>query len=203
LGAEGLRRTQKAATRQRVLAAARQLFATQGYDGATVRQIALLAGVSVGSVFTNFASKAEILSAVMAERLDALYAELDRVTPQLRGSTADRLRSLFAIYYAFEAQHVQLFLAHIAAAYDWTSPATALPYGRNQRLQAVIEDCLKRGVEAGDVDPSIELRPVVDLLLAAYAWTFRLAAWKSAGAQEMTEVMDRQIGLIAAGFQPR
>ena len=50
MSAEGLRRTQKAATRQRVLAAARQLFATQGYQGATVRQIALLAGVPADQV---------------------------------------------------------------------------------------------------------------------------------------------------------
>ena len=199
----GLRQSQKAATRQRVLAAARELFASQGYEAATVRQIATLAGVSVGSVFTAFPCKAEILSEVMKERLDSLYAELDRVVPHLRGSTADRLRSMFAIHFAFETRHVQLFLAHIASAFDWTLAPGATPYGRNQRLQQLIIECLEKGVAAGDVHPQTDLRWVVDLLMAAYAWTYRLAAWQSAGADAMTAVMDQQIGLIAEGFRPR
>ena len=199
----GLRQSQKAATRQRVLASARDLFADQGYEAATVREIANCAGVAVGSVFTCFASKGEILSEVMQARLDSLYAELDRVIPYLRGSTADRLRSMFAIHFAFETRHVQLFLAHLAAAYDWTLASGALPFGRNQRLKDLLIECLSKGVAEGDVCPKADLPGVVDLLMAAYAWTYRLAAWDNASAEAMTSAMDQQIGLIAAGFQPR
>lgn len=199
----GARQTQKAATRQRVLDAARELFASRGYEAATVRQIATHAGVSVGSVFNAFASKAEILSEVMKERLDSLDAELDRVIPHLRGSTVDRLRSMFAIHFAFETRHVELFLAHIALAFDWTLSPGATPYGRNARLQQLIVECLEKGVATGDVHPEADLRGIVDLLMAAYAWTYRLAAWRGAGAEAMTEVMDQQIGLIAEGFRPR
>ncbi|HKR88076.1 MAG TPA: TetR/AcrR family transcriptional regulator [Phenylobacterium sp.] len=186
-----------------MLAAARELFASQGYEAATVRQIANLAGVSVGSVFTSFASKADILSEVMKDRLEGLYAELNGVIPHLRGSTADRLRSMFAIHFAFEHRHVQLFLAHLAAAYDWTLGPGATPYGRNLRLQELLIDCLARGVAEGDVDPATDLRGVVDLLLAVYAWTYRLAAWENSSAEKMIAAMDRQIGLIAKGFAPR
>jgi len=199
----GARQTQKAATRQKVLAAARELFATQGYEAATVRQIALIAGVSVGTVFNAFPSKAEILSEVMKERLEGLYSELDRVLPLLRGSTTDRLRSMFAFLFAFETRHVHLFLAHIALAFDRTLSAGATPYGRNLHLQALILECLEKGVSAGDVDPQADLRGVVDLLLAAFAWTFRLAAWEGAGADAMISVMDQQIGVICRGFQSR
>lgn len=186
-----------------MLVAARELFATQGYEGATIRQIATLAGVSVGSVFTTFASKGQILSEVMKARLEALYAELDQVIPHLRGSTADRLRSMFALHFDFEIRHVQLFLAHIAAAYDWTLGPDARPFGRNPRLKGLVEDCLTAGVASGDVDRATDVSGVVDLLMAAYAWTYRLAAWENASAAQMIAVMDRQIGLIAAGFSPR
>src|ERR1700694_2322343 len=87
------RQSQKEATRQRVMEAARELFDTQGYLGTTVREIARHAGVSVGSVFTTFASKGEILSQVMQDRLGGLYAELDRGMPHLRGATLERLRT--------------------------------------------------------------------------------------------------------------
>lgn len=202
-GAGGARSSQREATRNRVLAAARVLFETEGYQGTTIREIARHAGVSVGSVFTTFASKGDILSQVMQDRLDPLYGELDRVVPHLRGSTADRLRSMFAIHFHFEAPRVRLFLAHIGAAFDWTLPPTARPYGRTPRLQEIIRECLEKGVADKDVDPKVDHQEVVDLLMAAYAWTYRLAITEQADAEAMTAVMDRQIGLIAEGFRPR
>lgn len=198
-----VRKSQKEATRQKVLEAARELFETQGYEETTVREIARRAEVSVGSVFTTFTSKGDILSQVMTDRLDGLYAELDRVAPSLRGSTADRLRSLFAIHFAYETRRTKLFLAHIAAAYDWTLGPTTKPYGRNQRLRQVVRDCLTDGVARGDVDPSVDPEVVVDALMAIYAWTYRLAAWEDADAATLSAVFDRQVGLIADGFRPR
>ena len=198
-----MRQTQKEATRARVVEAARSLFERLGYEGTTVRAIATEAGVSVGSVFTTFASKSDILSQVMADRLEALYAELDRVTPHLHGSTADRLRTIFSIHFAFETRRTKLFLAHIAAAYDWTRGPTATPYGRNAQLKQVIVDCLSEGVARGDVDPQADLSVVVDVLMGAYAWTYRMAAWEDADADAMSAAMDRQIGVVAQGFMPR
>jgi TetR/AcrR family transcriptional regulator, cholesterol catabolism regulator len=197
------RQSQKEATRNRVLHAARDLFDAIGYEGATIREIARRAGVSVGSVFTTFASKGEILSQVMQDRLVQLYAELDRVMPHVRGSTADRLRTMFGVHFAFETSRTRLFLAHIAAAFDWTLPPSAQPYGHTPRLQEIIRECLEQGVAAGDVDKAIDKQEIIDLLMAAYAWTYRLAITERADARAMTEVMDRQIGLIAQGFHPR
>lgn len=198
-----LRQIRKEATRNRVIEAARELFDSQGYHGTTIREVARHAGVSVGSVFTTFASKDEILSQVMEERLEGLYAELDRVMPHLRGATVERLRTMFAIHFAFEVRHTRLFLAHIASAYDWTLGPAAKPMGQNQRLQGIIRECLGKGVEEGDVDPTVPFQEIVDLLMAAYTWIYRLAARENADAAAMTEVMDRQIALIAAGFTPR
>jgi AcrR family transcriptional regulator len=201
--AAGSRQTQKEATRRRVMEAARELFDTQGYQGTTIREIARHAGVSVGSVFTTFASKYEILSQVMQDRLEGLYAELDTVIPHLRGPAADRLRTMFAIHFAFEVRHKRLFLAYIAAAFDWTLPPSSQPMGRNPRLQGLIRDCLEKGIEHGDVSADVDPQEVIDLLMAAYVWSYRLAAWHDADADHMTRVMDRQIGLICEGLAPR
>jgi AcrR family transcriptional regulator len=198
-----IRKSQKEATRQRVLDAARDLFESQGYEETTVREIARRAEVAVGSVFTTFASKGDILSQVMADRLDELYAELDRVIPHLRGGVADRLRSLFAIHFAFETRRTKLFLAHIAAAFDWTLSPSTRPYGRNPRLRQVIRDCLIEGVNRGEISAQLDLEALLDALMGVYAWTYRLAAWEGADADQMSAVFDRQIGLLAEGFLPR
>jgi AcrR family transcriptional regulator len=197
------RRSQKEATRQRVLTAARDLFDTHGYDGTTIREIARHAGVAVGSVFTTFASKGEILSEVMAARLELLYAEIERVMPHVRGPTVDRLRTLFAIHFQYEFRHVRLFLSHIAAAYDFTLSPGASPYGRNAHLQDVIRELLQKGVADGDVRPDVDFQEVIDLLMSAYAWTYRLVITADADVKGLIAVMDRQIGLIAEGFAAR
>ncbi len=69
-----LREERAAATRARIVAAARELFAGQGFDGTTVAMIAKHAKVATPTVFTTFGSKAAIVGAMIA----GLEAEADR-----------------------------------------------------------------------------------------------------------------------------
>lgn len=198
----GVRNDQKQATREKVLEAARDLFNDTGYDETTIRAIAERAGVSVGSVFTTFASKAEVLSHVMDARLGELYAEFDRVVPFLRGSTADRLSSIFAIHYEFETRRVKLFLAHIAASYSPSQDPGVTPFGRNERLSQMLHDTLLGGVERGDVRADIDPFLVIEVLKASYAWNYRMAACRGAPSSELSGMMDQQIAFIAQGWRP-
>lgn len=201
----GVRNVQKAATREKVLEAARDLFNDVGYDETTIRAIAERAGVSVGSVFTTFASKAEVLSHVMDHRLDELYAEFDRMVPLLRGSTVDRLCSIFAIHYAFETRRVKLFLAYVAASYNPSHEPELKTFGRNPRLTQMLLDVLAEGMARGEIRADLDVALAADTLKAAYAWNYRMAA--AAGgdlpAERMSAVMDKQIAMIAEGWKPR
>jgi AcrR family transcriptional regulator len=196
------RQVRKEATRQRVLDAARGLFESVGYEGTTVRMIAKAAGVSVGSVFTTFKSKREVLSHILHERLDGPHAELHHVASQLRGSTVDRLRSIFAIHYAYVAHHPSLFLAYVAATFDGAD-GEAPQDGEHSRLWQILHDCLTDGCARGEVCPKVDIKLVTDLLIAAYVWTYRLVSRGVADVEELGKVMDRHIGLIAGGFTPR
>ena len=195
----GERQVRKQATRERVLAAARDLFEEVGYDAATIRAVALKAGVSVGSVFTSFAGKAELLSQVMQDRLGALYAELEQVTPHLRGPTIDRLRSIMAVHYGFETRRLKLFIVYIGASFQWETGQAVVPLGRNDRLKTMLREVLARGVERGEVRPDADTECFIDTLLVAYMWNYRLALQDGADAPEMIEAMDRQIGLLFGG----
>ncbi|WP_397401095.1 TetR/AcrR family transcriptional regulator [Phenylobacterium sp.] len=200
--ASPVRASQKEATRQRVLAAARNLFNVQGYEGTTIRDIARDAGVAAGTVFTSFASKGEILSEVMDARSKFLSGELDRVLPHLRGSTLNRLQTMFGAHIQFEMQHPRLFLAHIAAAYDLAQTPGVRPFGQNAQLRSVLYDCLAKGVEDGDIAADANLDEIVALLLAVQAWTFRMAT-EGSDARSMIAAMDRRIALIVDGIRPR
>jgi AcrR family transcriptional regulator len=185
-----------------VLDAARELFEEVGYEAATIRAIARRAGVSVGSVFTTFPCKAQVLSQVMRDRLADLYAELERVLPHLRGSAADRCRSLFAVHYAFELRRSRLFLAYIASAFDWSAGPSLPLFGTNARLRGMVQGCLEEAVDRGELRANIDFELVIDLLIAAYAWNYRLAAADGADQARLVSLMDRQIGVIFDGLTP-
>jgi AcrR family transcriptional regulator len=189
----------------KVLVAARDLFNDVGYEETTIRAIAERAGVSVGSVFTTFASKAEVLSHVMEHRLDDLYLEFDRVLPYLRGATADRLCTIFAIHYEFESRRVKLFLAHIAASYSPSLDPGVKPFGRNQRLTDMLREVLEEGVRRGELRADLDQQVAVDVLKASYAWNYRLAASEGGkgDAAAMVAAMERQIRAVAEGWRPR
>jgi AcrR family transcriptional regulator len=56
--------------RERVLAAAREVFLARGYHGATVEQIAETAGFSTGVVYSQFGGKADLFLALLEARIE-------------------------------------------------------------------------------------------------------------------------------------
>lgn len=70
-----------AATRAKVLAAARDVLCAQGYSGATMHAIRDAAGMSLGAIQHQFPTKAKIMAAVAAEfsaYRTAIYSEAIR-----------------------------------------------------------------------------------------------------------------------------
>src|SRR6187399_542169 len=84
----------KAQTRANLLAAAAELFASQGIAGASVDAIADRAGRTVGALYGHFASKEELLFAVvdewLADAATVVAAELELAT-----TTDERLGALW------------------------------------------------------------------------------------------------------------
>jgi AcrR family transcriptional regulator len=65
----------KARTRGLLLDAAAQVFARQGFAGASVEDIAESAGFSIGAVYSNFASKEELFVELLSSRSSHRLAE--------------------------------------------------------------------------------------------------------------------------------
>jgi AcrR family transcriptional regulator len=81
--------------RQRVLDAAVELFARQGYDGTSVAQVIAQAGVAKGGFYHHFASKEALLYEVYGDLITRQLHAMDAV--MARGlPPADALRALIA-----------------------------------------------------------------------------------------------------------
>lgn len=74
---KGRVRPTRADTRARLLKAAGTVFAERGYDRASLDDVALAAGLTKGAVYSSFASKDELLYALMRERI---HERLELVT---------------------------------------------------------------------------------------------------------------------------
>jgi AcrR family transcriptional regulator len=70
------RQQQKAQTRQRLLDAAGQLFAERGIDAASLDDVAAAAGYTKGAVYSNFASKTDLVIALLERRIASQTAVL-------------------------------------------------------------------------------------------------------------------------------
>ena len=87
--------------RQRILEAAFDLIATEGYEAVATRDIAKAAGVGPASMFKHFATKEDLgreLYRVALAPLDAAFAELAARKPSPRTAVREAVRLLYAAY---------------------------------------------------------------------------------------------------------
>src|ERR1700724_288440 len=70
------REQSKANTRERLLAAARSVFARSGFHGASVEEIASKAGFSTGSLYSNFNGKEDLFLVLMEREIDEHAREI-------------------------------------------------------------------------------------------------------------------------------
>ncbi len=93
-------------TRDRIVEAALAVFAAQGYDGTTTRQIADAAGVNLGLLQYHFGGKEKLWQAAVDEAFAALEAGLARVVADDEVTGDDeRLRLLIRDHVRFVARH--------------------------------------------------------------------------------------------------
>jgi AcrR family transcriptional regulator len=87
---ETSRDAKRARTAQRILEAARQEFATRGFDGATIRGIAGVAGVDASLVMQHYGSKAALFTTAVQLPSDDAESAAEHLLEVL----ANRLRDL-------------------------------------------------------------------------------------------------------------
>lgn len=102
-------------TRRKILVAAMEVFAEQGYHGAATRVIAARAGVAEKTLFAHYGSKAALFAAAMGPGLEAMMgagavAELAGVLAR-GGTLEERLYALAKNRIEFAGQNLNLVKA--------------------------------------------------------------------------------------------
>lgn len=141
-------------TRARILEAAAECFAQQGYEAASVADICERAGVSKGAFYHHFPSKQDLFMALLSDWLEALDAGLRRAQAEA-ADVPSALRDMagmvgFVLMSAGERLPMFLeFWTHAARDPDiWA--ATIAPYRRYREFFA---DLVRAGIAEGSLRP--------------------------------------------------
>ncbi len=162
----------KQRTREKIVAAAKALFAERGYEGATIRDIAKAAGMSTGAVFASFTDKSdlftEIADAEHAELLSAMRAASDGLT----GCAA-----IEAMLDAAADRHIaELALVQAVMSALWTPGLADRVRRRLDRRPAVALIVAAVRQELGCEDANVDCTLVGQLIWDSYTASLRRAA---------------------------
>lgn len=174
-------------TRERIIAVAIRVFASQGFRGVPLDLIATEAGVTRQGILYHFASKAELLVAVLeqhefdnAERIAALLAEHDHaLVPTMRAymNAAVENRGL-----------IRMLLVLAAEAMDVDHPGHEWFVERYRRTRTDVVTWVREGQEAGRLSTAMSAERFAAVIVAI-ADGLQLQEYLDEGSVDLVETV--------------
>jgi TetR/AcrR family fatty acid metabolism transcriptional regulator len=171
----GPRRTRRSTrTRERILAAAVDVFAHRGFHGARVADIAEAAGIAYGLVYHHFRNKDEILAAIFAERWGRYMRWLDEVAASDAPFAAKVQRILHFLVDAYrqEPALMTVMINEVSRSYEFLeSHDVGTVFMAFDAVGRIVEDARTRGEVRADVDVEIATHAILgaaEMVLTGY-----------------------------------
>ena len=147
-------------TRDRLVAAAADVFAEKGYDGAGVQEIARRAGFTTGAIYGRFRGKAELLAAAIEaqsnDEFEQLFAE-----HRFEGAATDVLATVGSHLVTEEFDNGQALLLEAFVAARRDPEVAALLRGAVEERRRQLTDLVEEAKATGDVDPDLDTLSIV------------------------------------------
>ena len=175
-------------TKERLLKAALDVFAEQGYQAASVDEIASRAGVTKGALYYWFRDKEDLAADVQRDLWTTIAKEAQRDLDPT-ATTSDNLKLAFRAYLRSLREHsyARFFLRDC-----WAVPSLeAAGRAQHEAGVALVQRHVEQGIARGDlvaVDPETLTR----VLLGAYAEA-TLHGLTSGRAEDAIDVVERLV----------
>jgi AcrR family transcriptional regulator len=192
------REQSRANTRERLLGAARRVFARSGFHGASVEEVASEAGFSTGALYSNFTGKEDLFLALMEREINEHAREIAQAV-SARESMAERATGgarQWMIMIEREPEVLLLFMEFWAYGVRdaQVRPKVA---ARFAQVRELLTKLIADGVREFDLELDI---PAEQLAVAIDALADGIARQKLADPDAVPdELMGRVLSLLFAG----
>ena len=161
--------------RQRILAAAAELFTERGLEP-SLDDVARHAGVGVGTVYRRFPDKASLADALFDERIDALVALAEQAQAE---------PDAWAALVSFLERSAEILVSNRGLRQILMFAAEGRDRGicARDRMRPAIESLIERAQADGQVRADLRPTdvPMIEFMVAAaaeYAWQVRPTVWR-------------------------
>jgi AcrR family transcriptional regulator len=151
--------TVKQSVKDRIVAAAWELFREKGYDATTVDDIIMLSGTSKGSFYYYFSGKDEMLE-TLSTILDSEYARLGEQMDEEMNSY-DKLIYLNVVMFEFVEKTVNVELLSWLYSSQLTAREDRRLIDQNRIYYRMIHDIVHEGQLRGQITDAISARDIV------------------------------------------
>jgi len=192
------REQSRANTRDRLLAAARSVFARSGFHGASVEEIASEAGFSTGALYSNFEGKEDLFLVLMEREIDEHAREVSEAV-RAQASVAERAAGGARQWMTTIEREPELLLLLMEFwAYGVRDPAVRPKVAeRFAQVRRTLTGLIADGVRDFELELLI---PAEQLAVAIDALADGIARQKLADPGAVPdELMGRILGLLLAG----
>ncbi len=135
--------------REEIKAAAKRLFAEQGFAATTIRQIAARANLEGGSLYYHFPDKLAILYAILDEGNRELLEMADRVLGAGDASVPRRLRELILGHVRILANDTARFMVVVRELSELTGERRERIMAQRKQYESAVQELLARGIREG------------------------------------------------------
>lgn len=180
-----------------VFRAAGQLFRQKGFDAATVREIAAAAGMLPGSLHYRYASKEELLLALMERGITSAVAVVRLAIADVR-DPLDRVRAALRAHLHLLVRDDEAIYVLLYEGRSLSGPAREHMVRLRDRYDALWDGLLHAAAGTGRIRPEVDLRLVRLFLLGGVNWA---AQWFSpTGAYSADVVADAFADMVLRGL---
>jgi AcrR family transcriptional regulator len=184
-------------THERILAAARDLFRTSGYERTTMDAVATRAGVSKGAVFFHARSKAALLNQVFQVDMQRWVLEAFR-QPEQAGILEDLVAKFASLQIAMCSQPelTREYMRHVAFAEDEHERAS----DTMSVVFALTEEIIEKAKSSDQIVDWIDTRQLAVNLFELYF--MHQLSWVAPAVPPTTDVRDSLRPSFAAQIEP-
>lgn len=166
----GRRERKKLETRERIRAAAAELFTRHGYAAATMRQIAGRAHVGLGTLFNYAADKRDLVFLIFNEELNAM-TDVALAAPRAGRPLLEQLVAVFRVHYRWLGAKPALARILLQELTFYSSGKQAATFqGIRQRLIDGLEELVRRSRHFRKKDVELVARHIFFVYSASLRW---------------------------------